>query len=127
MRVAIKNTSSGETLSKDAVVLKGAISKGLGLMGKRKTDGALFVLRRESKMDSTIHMLFMLMSLDVIWTNKNGIVVDIKRNVKPTSFFDIQSWKFHTPKKKAKYIIELPAGIASKTKIDDALHFDYSE
>ena len=127
MRVTIKNISSGETLSKDAVVLKGAISKGLGLMGRRKTDGALFVLRRESKMDATIHMLFMLMPLDVIWTNKNGIVVDIKRNVKPTSFFDIRSWKFHTPKKKANYIIELPTGIAAKTKIDDALHFEYSE
>ncbi len=127
MKVSVKNTTSGELLTEKSAVLKGTLSKALGLIGKRKTDGALFVLKRESKIDATIHMFLMLVPLDIIWTNKNCIVVDVRRNVKPTSFFDLRSWKCQTPKKKAKYILELPAGGAEKAKVGDALHFEYSE
>lgn len=126
MRVRIINTSSDRVLAGEAVVLRGAFSKALGLMGRRKTGGALFVLQRESRVDATIHMMFMLIPLDVVWVDKKFMVVDV-RTVMPVSPLDPRTWIFHTPRKRAKYIIELSAGAAGKTKVGDEIQFKFFE
>lgn len=55
-----------------------------------------------------LHMLFVFHPIDVLYIDKDKKVVEIKENLKPFSFY--------TPKNKAVYIIELPAGTIKKTK-----------
>jgi uncharacterized membrane protein (UPF0127 family) len=47
-------------------------------------------------------MLFVLFPIDVVYLDKNKRVVDIARNLRPFALN-------YTPKKPAKYLIELPA------------------
>lgn len=74
------------------------LSKLRGLMFS-KPKNLIFVLNRESKINSTIHTFFVFFPIDVIWLDKNKKIVDHRKNVKPFSIA--------IPKKKAKYIIEL--------------------
>ena len=63
-------------------------------------------------------MFFVFYPIDVLFLNKNKIVVEMKENFKPFTFY--------TPKNKALYIIELPRGSIknSKTKIKDKIEFE---
>lgn len=62
-------------------------------------------------------MFFVFHPIDVLFLNKNKIVVEIKENFKPFSFY--------TPKNKAMYVIELgkDAIKSSKTEIGDKIEF----
>jgi len=55
-----------------------------------------------------LHMVFVFFPIDIIYLNSKKKIVELKKNFKPFTFF--------TPSKKARYIIELPAGTISKTK-----------
>jgi hypothetical protein len=79
-----------------------------GLMFSKKPDYALiFELKKEGKLNASIHMLFVFFPIDVVYLNSEKKVVDIKLNLKPFALN-------YTPKKKAKYFIEFPAGIIEK-------------
>lgn len=127
MKAKIKNIRTGDFVCKNAVVLANSLSRTLGLMGKRKTEGVLFKLSKESKVNATIHMGFMLMSIDVVWIDENGIVVDMRRRVKPVNPFNFKTWKLYTPKKPASFILELPESGAKNLVVGDVLHIDYFE
>lgn len=62
-------------------------------------------------------MFFVFFPIDVLFANKEKKIVEIKENFKPFTFYN--------PKKKAKYVIELPQNTIknTKTKIDDTLEF----
>ena len=62
-------------------------------------------------------MLFVFYPIDVLFLNKNKIVVDKKINFRPFAFYK--------SKKKVMYAIELPDGITKKTKtgIGDKISF----
>ena len=75
-----------------------------GLTFRRKLpprEGILLVQGRESRMDTSIHMLGVFMDLAVIWLNTNQEVVDVQlaRSWRPAYF----------PKAAAQYILELDA------------------
>jgi uncharacterized protein len=53
-------------------------------------------------------MVFVFYPIDVLFLDKNKVVVEVKDNFRPFSFY--------TPKNKAMYVIELPAGTIKKTK-----------
>ncbi|MGC8662362.1 MAG: DUF192 domain-containing protein [Candidatus Micrarchaeia archaeon] len=88
----------------------------LGLMhmhslGRRQ--GMLFIFSRPAR--HGIWMRNMLFSIDIIWLDKNFIVVDIAENAKPCSnLFGCQTY---LPNKPATYVLELNAYAAKKLGI----------
>lgn len=79
----------------------------------RKKEAAVIELPRESRAMAAIHTCFMRFPIDVAWLDKRKVVVDARKNVKP--------WHHVVPKKKAKYIVEMPAG--SIVKLGYCLEF----
>ena len=61
-------------------------------------------------------MLFVFQSIDVVWLNKNKLVIDKKENVKPFNFLI-------KPKEEAYYVLELPLGKAKLFKLGNKIDF----
>ena len=85
----------------------------LGLMGvsPRAFDYALvFHLAEKGKLNASIHMLFMRFPIDVLFLDEKQKVVDAVAALQP--------WTFnYTPKREAKYIVELPSNAIRKYNI----------
>ena len=81
-----------------------------GLMGaKSLTEGeGLLILPCNS-----IHTHFMRFPIDVLYVSKDGTVVAVDRAMAP--------WRFGRIHRKARYVIELPAGAAAETQPGDRL------
>lgn len=63
----------------------------------------LFTFPKEARATASIHMLFVFFPIDAVFLDRQKRVVDIAKNLQPfTPSF--------TPKKAAKFLIELPAG-----------------
>ncbi|MDD5163778.1 MAG: DUF192 domain-containing protein [Candidatus ainarchaeum sp.] len=81
--------------------------RGLMFENQALFDYALvFDLPRESVLNATIHMLFVFFPIDVVFLDKNRKVVDIIKSLQPFT-------PSCSPKKPAKFLIELPAGKAN--------------
>ena len=92
--------------------------KGLVFEKKENFDyGLIFHLEREGRINASIHMLFVFFPIDAVFLNSKKKVVDIARNLRP---FILN----YTPKKAAKYIVELPIGLSEKIELDDKLKWD---
>lgn len=93
--------------------------KSRGLMfraGLTPDEGLLFVYHRESKLDTSIHMLFMRFPIAVIWLDATGTVVD-QVLAKP--------WRLaYAPRQAAQFFIEGPPALLDRVKIGDRLRFD---
>ena len=61
-------------------------------------------------------MLFVFYPIDVIFLDEQKKVVEIKENFRP--------FRFYTPKKKARYVLELPKGSVnrSRTELGDRIN-----
>ena len=92
-------------------------SKGLRF-AKRLKKGQAIILEanEESIFETTIDMFFVFFPIDVLWVNSNKEVVDIRRSVKPFT-------PVITPRKPAKYVIELPRGSTDHINLGDVLSF----
>lgn len=108
-----KNTEIGECKIADTF-----FSRLRGTMFMSRLDRGLIlkISGSESRMGSAIHMFFVRFPLDIIFADSNKKVVDI---------VSIDPWKTYTPKRPAKYAIEMKKGTieASKTGIGDELDF----
>ena len=111
----IKNSTKKTIISKNAKIRKNIFPISLGLMFSREKKSLIFVFKKEKIVP--LHMFFVFYSIDVLFLNKNNIVVEIKENFKPFSFYN--------PKNKAKYIIEMPKNIVkeTKTELGDKIEF----
>ena len=111
----IKNQTRKTILTKKYKVCKNVFSKSLGLMLSIKPKTLIFIFKKEKI--NPLHMFFVFYPIDVVFLDKNKIVVEIKENFEP--------FKFYTPSKKSKYVIELPKGSIknSKTEINDKIIF----
>lgn len=111
----IKNTTKKTLIAKNAKVCKNIFSKSLGLMFSRKLKPLIFIFKKEKIIP--LHMFFVFYPIDILFLNKNKIIVEIKENFMPFTFY--------APKNKAKYIIELPKNAikSSKTEIRDKIWF----
>ena len=99
-------------ISDDIKLCNGASKiKGLMFSGKLKDNEGLILSN-----SSSIHMLFVFQKIDVVWLNKNKIVIDKKEDVKPFSLLI-------KPKVKADYVIELPPGKAKLFKSGNKVYF----
>jgi uncharacterized membrane protein (UPF0127 family) len=114
-KMYIKNTTRKTLLAKDAKLCKNIFSKTLGLMFSRKIRPLIFIFKKEKIIP--LHMFFVFYSIDVLFLNKNKIVIEIKGNFRPFTFY--------TPKNKVQYIIELEKNTIkkSKTEIGDKIEF----
>ncbi len=83
-----------------------------------QNEGALFVNKIESLVDSSIHMLFMNFDIAVFWLDKDNYVVDkvLAKKWHP----------FYAPKKPAKTIIETHFKNFEKIHIGDLLQIEIS-
>lgn len=112
----IKNLTKNRTLAKNAAFCDGIFSKFIGLMfSKNKKKALIFKFNKEKIIH--LHMLFVFYSIDVLFLDKNKIVVDIKGNFRPFAFCK--------SKENAMYVIELPNGTIKRTKteIGDKIKF----
>ena len=82
----------------------------IGLMGKRDFKHCMVFSNLK---DSSIHTMFMRFEIDVYFIDENKIIFE-KTTLKP--------WKFHRPKKQAKYILETKKN-KLKLKTGDKLDF----
>ena len=85
-------------------------SRELGLSGRQKmedNEGLLFIFDTPGRYG--FWMKDMLFSLDIIWINKDGVVVEIERNVKPESYP-----KAFINASPATYVLEINEGEAEK-------------
>ena len=69
----------------------------------------VFILPTETRTNASVHMFFMLQSIDVIFLNSAREVVDFKK-AKP--------WRVYMPKEATKYIIEGPLGIIKALDVE---------
>ena len=89
-----------------------------GLMFRAQLDpqqGLLLVEKRDSRIDTAIHMLFVYMDLAVIWINADGIVVDkvLARSWRPA----------YTPRQPARFILEIVPGRLDEFSLGDRIEF----
>jgi uncharacterized membrane protein (UPF0127 family) len=81
-------------------------------------DGILLVGKNESRMDASIHMLFMRMDLTVLWLDAAFKVVDVVL---------ARRWRpMYIPKSPAQYVMEISPLRYSEFKIGDRLHIEAS-
>lgn len=78
--------------------------------------------KKQSVLDSTIHMMFMLYPLNVVWADDEMTVVDVQRGVQPFHLLKPSTWRMHRPRKPARYIIELVE--EPKCRLGDQLEFE---
>ena len=88
--------------------------KGLMFESKDNFDYALvFDFPNETKIGASLHMMFVFFPIDVLFLNSEKQVID-KTTMTP--------WQFnYTPKKPAKYVVEMPKGKENVVLIGDYL------
>jgi len=110
----IINHTKDRIISDSTTLCQTFLSKGRGLMFKKKLEfGESLVLmgKKDSITHSEIHMFFVFFPIDVLWVNSQGQVVDLRTNIKPFT-------PLAAPKKPAKFVIELPAGMIERTQTE---------
>ncbi|MCH8003356.1 MAG: DUF192 domain-containing protein [Nanoarchaeota archaeon] len=114
-KMHIKNKTKKTLLARNAKACTSIISKSSGLMFSKKNKPLIFIFKKEKI--NPLHMFFVFYPIDVLFLNKNKIVVEMKENFKPFSFY--------APKNKSKYIIELPKNTIkeTKTELGDKIEF----
>jgi uncharacterized membrane protein (UPF0127 family) len=89
-----------------------------GLMFRRSLpagEGLLLVQSKDSRLDSSIHMLFMWMDLAIVWVNSANQVVDVRlaRRWRPA----------YVSQRPAKYVLELNVARLPDFKTGDQIQF----
>ena len=118
----VVNESRGAGISSDAELRESFWGRFLGLMLSGRKDVVL-AARQDGVSESTIHMLFMLYPIDVVWVNSKMVVVDVKKNVPAFNPFKPSTWKVHKPCSPARYVVELAVGQAGQTQKGDKINF----
>ena len=112
----IKNKTKNKIVVNDAKLCNTIFSKFIGLMLSKKQNRALIFKFNKEKIIH-LHMFFVFYPIDVLFLDKNKIVVDKKENFKPFTFYK--------SKKKAMYAVEMPNETIKKarTEIGDKIRF----
>lgn len=112
----IKNATKNAVISSNFKLCEDNCSKFKGLMFSKKQDKALiFKFNKAHKI--SLHMFFVFYPIDVLFLDKDKIVVDKKESFMP--------FRFYKSRRKAVYAIELPIESIRKTgtKIGDKIKF----
>ncbi len=111
----IKNKTKNIVLVDETKHCKSILSKAKGLMFTSgiKNKGLVFYFPKEQI--NSLHMVFVFYPIDVLFLDKDRKVVEIKRNFKPFSAY--------IPKKKSKYVIELPKNTTKSVELGNTIEF----
>ena len=104
----IRNATKNRIIGHNAELCDDYFSKFIGLMFSKKQRALIFAFGNKKKI--ALHMLFVFYPIDVLFLDKNKIVVEKKENFKPFAFYKSM--------KKAMYVIELPDKTIKKTKTE---------
>ena len=79
-------------------------------------DGLLFVYKRDSRVDTSIHMFFMSFDIAVVWINSSMQVVDkvLAKRWKPA----------YAPQEAAQYVLEIHPDRLSEFEIGNKVQFE---
>ena len=112
----IRNITKKRTIAENAILCRNDFSKIMGLMFTAEQKNVL-VFRFKKETNIALHMFFVFYPIDVLFLDKNKVVVDRKEN--------FMSFTVYKSKKKALYAIELPSGTIKETKtnIGDKIKF----
>ena len=116
--IRIENKDQSLPASLHAIYCDSFLCRLRGLMFRSNLapdEGLLLVEGRDSRIDTSIHMLFVFMDLAVIWINSENIVVDtiLARSWRPA----------YLPRQAAKYILEIHPARLDEFKIGDHVEF----
>ena len=112
------NSSTNQEIIKKTKIANTSFLRFKGLMFEKKENfdyALIFELTRESKIGSSVHMMFVFFPIEIVFLNSQKIVID-KATLKP--------WKLnYTPKKSAKYFIELPLKKSKTISLGDKINW----
>lgn len=111
----IANRTRGTVLCRSLETARSPGARARGLMFRSQLEGGLlFVFDRSCR--PGIWTFGMLIPIDILWLDSGGRVVKARRNAKPWRYLGF-------PRKKARFVLELPAGTLEKslTREGDAL------
>lgn len=114
----IKNKTKNKIIIKKKKFADNFLKKAIGLMFRFKEIdyGLIFDMEYESKERVSLHMFFVFFKINVLFLDEKKKVVDKKRHLLPFSIY--------VPKKKARYVIELPKKInIDKIELKDKLEW----
>jgi uncharacterized membrane protein (UPF0127 family) len=117
--VTIHNLTRPKTQPLVAGYCSSFICRLRGLMFRRSLPenwGLLLVQSRDSRMDSSIHMLAMWIDLAVVWITDSGEVVDVRqaRRWRPAYF----------PRRPARYVLEMAVAHLEDFHIGEKVRFE---
>jgi uncharacterized membrane protein (UPF0127 family) len=114
----IIHQESGRTLVKKAKWCNTFATKLRGYTFRRNwqaNDGLVMVYNDDSRMNTSIHMLFVFFDLGVLWVNNAGQIVD-KVVARP--------WRLsYVPQSPARYVIEAHPDIVYQVAVGDMITF----
>jgi uncharacterized protein len=108
----IRNLTRKKTLAKDFKICNSLWSKAKGLMFCRKRS-LVMVFDRDELVP--LHMLFVFFPIDVLYLDSSRKVLEIKKGFRP--------FTFHTPKKRARYVVEIPSPSGGISEEGDKIAF----
>ena len=116
--ILIENKNTPLPAPLQAIYCDSFICRLRGLMGRSSlapAEGLLLVEARDSRVDTSIHMLFVYMDLAVIWINSGYSVVDT---------ILARSWRpVYAPRQPARYILEIHPSRLNEFTIGDQVEF----
>ncbi len=111
----IQNVTKGTLLANDCRMCTNFLTRGIGLMFRRKMVPTILAFSRENT--ASIHTFFVRHFLDVLFLNDQWEVIDLVQGLQPRTFY--------TPKQRAMFVVELPEGAIAKsrTALGDVVNF----
>lgn len=110
---------TGTTLLEDVRWCDSFGCKLRGLMFRRELppgEGLLFVENRTSRVDASVHMLFMAFPIAVVWLDEDFRIVD-QTLARP--------WRLaYVPSRPARYTLEANPELLTRVEIGDELYFE---
>jgi uncharacterized protein len=121
MMMADLRKSDGTVVATDVEMADTFLKKVTGVMFRRHLPpgfAMVFDMGLEMRANIAIHMVFVLVSIDVIYLDGRRTIVDIRHRLRPWIGLAI-------PKKPARYAIEMPSGTAAehRLKVGDSLEW----
>jgi uncharacterized membrane protein (UPF0127 family) len=120
--VTIRNLSRPEGPIITARYCNSFLCRLRGLMLRRElpaNQGLLLVQKKDTVVDSSIHMLFMLVDLAVVWIDSSFHVVDVQW---------AKRWRLaYSPQKPARYVLEMSVECQNIFSVGDWLAFEFNQ
>ncbi|MBU0491913.1 MAG: DUF192 domain-containing protein [Chloroflexi bacterium] len=118
MSTTVINRRTGQPIATRVIWRRNPISKGVGLMFRRRIaadEAHIFDEKRQSRVNTAIHMFFVFFSIGVIWADDDRRVVDtvLARPFRP----------LYVPARPARYFIEGHPTILDRVQVGDELDF----